>query len=307
MQWRASQTAARAAPTWKPVAHCAARSPKMTRCFAYVGDRAPLAAEYHDCDFAFDEHAKLMQPLLETVNQQAPAACPDISGEEWEAFYKCHPRARFFKERRYLLLEFPTLAVADPPQHIVELGCGCGSAILPILRSNPTARATVCDISPTSVSQLQDAAASAGISERVHSFAANAADLNLHERLIHLQANACLIVFTLSAVLPHEMLIMLRNAYASLAPGGVFLIRDHGMYDMVQMRMQTANRLDTNLYRLADGTISYFFTTEDLAAKCISVGFEVVECKYVTINSTNRKTNLTLKRVFVHGVFRKPA
>lgn len=27
----------------------------------------------------------------------------------------------------YLMLEFPSLAVTDPPQHIAEIGCGCGS------------------------------------------------------------------------------------------------------------------------------------------------------------------------------------
>ena len=278
----------------------------MSRRHAYVGERAPPAAEYHDCDFDFKEHEKEMQPLLNALNQQAPAASPVISGLEWDEFYKAHTRARFFKERRYLLLEFPMLAVAQPPQHIVELGCGCGSAILPVLRANPTASATVCDISPTCITQLQDAAVSAGIGDRLRAFSANAADPCLQEALSHLQANACLIMFTLSAVLPYEMLGMLRNAYAALAPGGVFLIRDHGLYDMVQMRMKAENRLDSNLYRLADGTISYFFSTEDLAAKCNSVGFDTLECKYVTVHSTNRKKGLTLKRVFVHGVFQKP-
>lgn len=32
--------------------------------------------------------------------------------------------------RRYLMLEFPSLAVAHPPQHIAEIGCGCGSGAL---------------------------------------------------------------------------------------------------------------------------------------------------------------------------------
>ena len=41
---------------------------------------------------------------------------------------------------RYLLLEFPVLTVQDPPQRIVELGCGCGSALLPILKVHPWRR-----------------------------------------------------------------------------------------------------------------------------------------------------------------------
>ncbi len=53
----------------------------------------------------------------------------------WEAFHaKDNATARFYKERRYLLLEFPVLTVQEPPQHIVELGCGCGSALLPVLK-----------------------------------------------------------------------------------------------------------------------------------------------------------------------------
>jgi hypothetical protein len=50
---------------------------------------------------------------------------------EWEVFYRAHPAAKFFKERRYLLLEFPCLAPPCQLQHVVEIGAGCGSSILP--------------------------------------------------------------------------------------------------------------------------------------------------------------------------------
>ena len=45
---------------------------------------------------------------------------------------------------RYLLLEFPVLTVQDPPQRIAELGCGCGSALLPILKVHPEGRSYCC-------------------------------------------------------------------------------------------------------------------------------------------------------------------
>ena len=64
---------------------------------------------------------------------------------------------------RYLLLEFPALAVQDPPQHFLELGCGCGSSLLPILKANPSCRVTASDVSATAVSLFQQAAAQAGI------------------------------------------------------------------------------------------------------------------------------------------------
>ncbi len=79
--------------------------------------------------------------------------------------------------RRYLLLEFPALADAARPQHVAEIGCGCGSSLLPVLKANPAARVTATDISPTAVRLFTDAAARAGIApERYSAFPCNAAD-----------------------------------------------------------------------------------------------------------------------------------
>jgi methyltransferase-like protein 6 len=53
--------------------------------------------------------------------------------------------------------------------------------------------------------------------------------------------------------------------------------------------------------------MSYFFSKEDLAARAQAAGLEAVEAEYVCVFNTNRKTGQQLRRVFVHGVFRKPA
>ncbi len=45
------------------------------------------------------------------------------------------------QERRYLLLEFPFLTQPDC-RHVVEIGAGCGSAILPVLKANAGSRTT---------------------------------------------------------------------------------------------------------------------------------------------------------------------
>lgn len=75
---------------------------------------------------------------------------------------------------RYLLLEFPQLT--QQGLHILEIGCGCGSSLLPPLKANPTCRATATDISPTAVSMLQTAARQACIEEhRLNAFVYDAA------------------------------------------------------------------------------------------------------------------------------------
>lgn len=45
---------------------------------------------------------------------------------------------------------------------------------------------------------------------------------------------------------------------------------------------------------------------QDLSAKAAQVGFTTEECEYVTVFNKNRKKEMLLKRVFIHGVFRKP-
>ncbi|GLC53060.1 hypothetical protein PLESTB_000703600 [Pleodorina starrii] len=225
-------------------------------------------------------------------------------GGRWEEFYRAHPSARFFKERRYLLLEFPELLSAT---HVAEIGCGCGSSILPVLKANPAARTTCTDISTTCLAQLRDAAATEGIAlSRLSVFPADATDAAAAPAFDGIDADALLIMFTLSAVTPERQAVMLSHAWRALAPGGRLLLRDHGLYDMVQLRIPADQWVGPNLYKRGDGTMAYFFSTEELISRARGAGFETVECKYVTVVNRNRKTGVELRRVFVHGVFQKP-
>jgi methyltransferase-like protein 6 len=74
----------------------------------------------------------------------------------------------------------------------------------------------------------------------------------------------------------------------------------------VQLRIPPEQCIGRHLYRRGDGTLACFFTTHELAGLAAAVGLEVVECEYVCVINRNRKTGQELRRVFVHGVFRKP-
>eukprot|EP00879_Flechtneria_rotunda_P012180 GHRR01012721.1.p1 GENE.GHRR01012721.1~~GHRR01012721.1.p1 ORF type:complete len:331 (+),score=117.39 GHRR01012721.1:767-1759(+) len=237
--------------------------------------------------------------------QQAEAA-PAIKNE-WEIFYRAHPAAKFFKERRYLLLEFPCLAPPTKLDHIVEIGAGCGSSILPVLRAQPLATATLCDVSGTCLQQLSQALQLLELQPaRIKSFVADGTDCALAQKLQHCNADAALIMFTLSAVVPEGMLQMLHNAAVSLRPGGVLCIRDHALYDMVQLRIPPEQCIGRHLYRRSDGTLAYFYTCDELSELTKAAGFEVIECEYVCVVNRNRRSGQELRRAFVHGMFRKP-
>ncbi len=92
----------------------------------------------------------------------------------------------------------------------------------------------------------------------------------------------------------------------ALRPGGVLLIRDHGLYDLTHLRLPPEQQVADKLYRRLDGTTCYFFTTEDLQTKAENAGFVTRECKYACTNLLNRKKQINMKRVFVHGVFERP-
>ncbi|KAI4975787.1 hypothetical protein ZWY2020_049394 [Hordeum vulgare] len=57
------------------------------------------------------------------------------SSEAWRSFHRRHASGRFFKERRYLLKEFPELLNSKGCAKVLEVGCGNGSTVVPILRS----------------------------------------------------------------------------------------------------------------------------------------------------------------------------
>ena len=64
--------------------------------------------------------------------------------------------------------------VQQPAQHFLEIGCGCGSSLLPVLKANPSCRVTGTDLSPTAVHMFEQAAVKAGIAaDRVTAFPAD--------------------------------------------------------------------------------------------------------------------------------------
>lgn len=56
----------------------------------------------------------------------------------------------------------------------------------------------------------------------------------------------------------------------------------------------------------ADGTLAYFFSTNDLRERATAAGFEVEECKYACVVVRNRQRGSDMKRVFINAVLRKP-
>lgn len=98
---------------------------------------------------------------LRTVEEEELDACE--SGDEapststsWETFHTRHSRNLFFKERRYLTKEFPDLCKADKPLFLLEVGCGTGSSVVPVIRANKQAVVYACDCSAAALKKASE-------------------------------------------------------------------------------------------------------------------------------------------------------
>ena len=288
-----------------------------------------LAGEYHSSDFSWEELKVDAEKVLS--EKSATYTTPEVAvveermneqGKRWEGFHKLQNNtAKFFKERRYILQEFPQL-LGEDMRHVIEFGCGNGSTVIPLLKGNPVTKVTAVDFSESAVIHAREAVKQAGLDTiRCEAFTCDlsqdlksmALSEQTHEnqeigsirRLDGIGADAVLMMFMLSAVPPHRMKQSILNAYNCLKPGGYLFFRDYGMYDLTQLRLPQEQRLGKKVYHRGDGTLTYFFTLEELKEKFEGIGFDTVETDYVCVELYNRKKDFQMKRVFAHAIFRK--
>ena len=72
----------------------------------------------------------------------------------WDKFYKRNAD-RFFKDRHWMAREFPELSASGAPVKLLEVGCGVGNLMLPLLDDNPAVFVYACDFAPTAIAIIQ--------------------------------------------------------------------------------------------------------------------------------------------------------
>eukprot|EP00198_Chlamydomonas_reinhardtii_P008377 XP_001697714.1 predicted protein [Chlamydomonas reinhardtii] len=70
------------------------------------------------------------------------------AGKYWDMFYRRNT-TKFFKDRHYLHKEFPDLAAG--PATLLEVGCGVGNTVFPLLEINPALRVHCCDFATSAI------------------------------------------------------------------------------------------------------------------------------------------------------------
>ncbi|XP_031105765.1 uncharacterized methyltransferase C3H7.11-like isoform X1 [Ipomoea triloba] len=258
----------------------------------------------------------------------------------WNDFYKRHQN-KFFKDRHYLEKDWGRHFSNEDGDGdgkgkvVLEVGCGAGNSIFPLVAAFPRLIVHACDFSPQAVALVKshenfDA-------ERIHVFVCDAAKDDLSSEITSSTVDVVTLIFMLSAVSPNKMPSILQNCKKVLKPNGHILFRDYALGDSAQVRhnidsssehyygpnwvkkpfccsiscakkvkLHERNQMiSQNFYFRGDGTCSFYFSKEFLSTLFVQAGFDVVDINTYCMEIENRYRNITMPRRWLRAVFRK--
>ncbi|KAK9768338.1 hypothetical protein K7432_001072 [Basidiobolus ranarum] len=228
------------------------------------------------------------------------------AAKNWDLFYKRNT-TNFFKDRHWIDREFEELRY-DPDQApekkvCLEVGCGVGNFIYPVLNSNPNLFMHACDFSQRAVDFVKNNPQYA--EGRCNAFVCDLTKDKLQDNITPCTVDFISAIFVLSAIPPEKMSFAVQNLYEVLNTNGQVLFRDYGLYDQAQLRFKPGSKLKDNFYVRQDGTMAYYFSKEYLIELFTKEGFELVNVEYIAKETVNRKRDVVLDRVFIQARFRK--
>lgn len=227
----------------------------------------------------------------------------------WNRFYS-NNREKFFKDRRWLSIEFPiifdTTKKDAGPKTVVEVGCGAGNTMYPILEVNENSelRMVGVDFSSKAVEIVKEnklyelPQAHAAIWDLANPEGVMPEGVEEHS------ADIIVLIFVFSALSPDQWGQAIANIKKLAKPGAKILLRDYGRYDLTQIRFKKGRLLDENFYIRGDGTRVYFFTEEELHS--LFADFEDAKVASDRRLIVNRQRRVKMYRVWLQGTFTVP-
>ncbi|KAK8629201.1 hypothetical protein V6N13_078053 [Hibiscus sabdariffa] len=166
------------------------------------------------------------------------------AGKFWDKFYKRH-KNKFFKDRHYLEKDwgqyFSDHAHSASGKVVLEVGCGAGNTIFPLIAAYPKLYVQACDISPHAVALVKS---HAEFNEnRVNAFVCDVTVDSLLEQIEPSSVDVITLIFMLSAVSPYRMPWILQNVKSVLKPDGYVLLRDYAFGDFAQVKLENKNQM----------------------------------------------------------------
>ncbi|NXI46628.1 METL2 protein, partial [Galbula dea] len=215
-----------------------------------------------------------------------------------------NPQCKSCGEELGRLESFPG---SDATYRILEVGCGAGNSVFPILKvlcNTPGTFLYCCDFASGAVELVKSHSSynSAWCSAFVHDVCDDALPYPFPDEIL----DVILLVFVLSTIHPDRMQGVVNRLAKLLKPGGMLLFRDYGRYDMAQLRFKRGCCLSENFYVRGDGTRVYFFTKDEIWNMFNLAGLTEVQNLVDRRLQVNRKKKVKMQRVWIQSKFQKP-
>ncbi|NXH46086.1 METL2 protein, partial [Dicaeum eximium] len=268
----------------------------------------------------FSEHTK--------INNDNSFSFKNRMFEEGEKYWKKNDGAGSTAVQGYVYNKNEVKALTDSPQgkncgeelgkvesfpgcdatyRILEVGCGAGNSVFPILKvlcNTPGTFLYCCDFASGAVELVKSHSSynSAWCSAFVHDVCDDALPYPFPDEIL----DVILLVFVLSTIHPDRMQGVVNRLAKLLKPGGMLLFRDYGRYDTAQLRFKKGHCLSENFYVRGDGTRVYFFTKDEVWNMFNLAGLTEVQNLVDRRLQVNRKKKVKMQRVWIQSKFQKP-
>ncbi|NXQ80373.1 METL2 protein, partial [Nyctibius grandis] len=215
-----------------------------------------------------------------------------------------NPQGKNCVEEHGKLESFPG---SDATYRILEVGCGAGNSVFPILKvlcKTPGTFLYCCDFASGAVELVKSHSSynSAWCSAFVHDVCDDALPYPFPDEIL----DVILLVFVLSTIHPDRMQGVVNRLAKLLKPGGMLLFRDYGRYDTAQLRFKKGHCLSENFYVRGDGTRVYFFSKDEVWNMFNLAGLTEVQNLVDRRLQVNRKKKVKMQRVWIQSKFQKP-
>ncbi|XP_063704325.1 tRNA N(3)-methylcytidine methyltransferase METTL6 [Culicoides brevitarsis] len=256
-----------------------------------------------------DEKAKLEAQNARLVSDFQAVKLEKEAKKNWDLFYKRNT-TKFFKDRHWSTREFQELlgenthADKNSPGKLLEIGCGVGNLIFPLIEDKLTDYFIYCcDFSPRAIEIVKQNPLYS--EDYMKAFPCDITTDEIFDTIEPESLDLITLIFVLSAIHPDKFDKVMENLRKLLKPGGMVLFRDYGLHDMAQLRFKPGSKIAEKLYVRQDGTRSYYFSTEETQEMYEKAGFSVVCNEYIHRRTINLKEGVDVPRIFVQGKYRK--
>ncbi|KAK3007445.1 hypothetical protein RJ639_014992 [Escallonia herrerae] len=226
---------------------------------------------------------------------------------------------QFFKDRHYLEKEWGQNFSDENPvslngKVVLEVGCGAGNTIFPLVAAQPKLFIHACDFSPNAISLVKSH--TNFNEEPINVFVCDITEDDLCDHVTPYSVDTITLqIFTLSAVSPSNMPLVIQKLKKvvkvaryfafflsehcsttelydknfDLQPKGSVLFRDYAVEDFAQVKLHNRNQIiSENFYYRGDGTSSFYFSEDFLSTLFLQAGFSVVDVNVYCREVENR-------------------